>query len=155
MEGLSLKPARVPYVTPRRRQPFSARSPSHFGDHPDSPLVLHPQGHRLPVQPQDQAQLAPYANSFVSAIMKALFPGGRSSIRAASTRSLPCLDQDYYARGRKLPACHLRLFSFRVGAKLSNNMTLEAYIQNSRSTSGASSAATPHRNELLRAVLKN
>jgi iron complex outermembrane receptor protein len=111
----------------------------------DAPLVCTPKGTRLPVQPKVKLNLTGRysfdigsAKAFVQAAM----------LYQSSTRSF-LLDEDYAAVGR-LPG--FATFDFSVGAKLSNNMVLEAFIQNafdkrgqlSRNTSCATSYCGPY-----------
>ena len=106
----------------------------------NSPLVCTPKGTRLPVQPKIKLNLTG-RYSFDVGSAKAFFQA--AMLYQSSARSF-LLDEDYAAVG-KLPG--FATFDFSFGAKLSNNMTLEAYIQNafdkrgqlSRNTSCATS----------------
>ncbi len=88
-----------------------------------SPTVCTPKGTRLPVQPQIKLNLTSRysfdigsARAFVQAAM----------MYQSSTHSF-LLVQDYEAVGK---LSGFATFDFSAGAKLSNNMTIEAYIQN-------------------------
>ncbi len=88
-----------------------------------APLVCTPKGTQLPVQPKVKLNLTG-RYSFDVGSARAFFQA--AMLYQSSTRSF-LLDQDYAAVG-KLPG--FATFDFSFGAKLSNNMTLEAYIQN-------------------------
>jgi iron complex outermembrane receptor protein len=137
MGGLSLSGSGT-YVNAKTTKPFCTLAVT--SEVTDTPLVCTPKGTRLPVQPKVKLNLTG-RYSFDVGSMKAFFQA--AMLYQSSTRSF-LLDQDYAAVG-KLPG--FATFDFSFGAKLSNNMMLEAFIQNafdkrgqlSRNTSCATS----------------